>query len=185
MKHSHKNSKGFTLVELLIVISIIGVLSAIVISSLNSARSKSRDSARITSMLETRKALQVYFNDNGEFPYIDGSGGSETVADDQWKDRVGSGLVDLGYIKEVHPDIRYYALRENFSNSCGAIIHTCVAAFLYVKLENRNNVLNSDRDRNYDNGAQVYTPDGLSTLDNCNAEASITGATDLCFDLEV
>lgn len=55
-----KNNKGFTLIELLVVISIIGMLSGIVLSALNSARARSRDSARLTTVDQINKALELY-----------------------------------------------------------------------------------------------------------------------------
>ena len=47
---------GFTLIELLVVIAIIGMLSSIVLGSLNSARSKSRYARAFSDMREISKA---------------------------------------------------------------------------------------------------------------------------------
>lgn len=64
-----KNQKGFTLIELLVVIAIIGLLSSIVLASLSSARSRARDSKRISEIRSVEKALQIYaLNNNGNYP---------------------------------------------------------------------------------------------------------------------
>ncbi len=62
-------SKGFTLIELLVVIAIIGLLSAVVLASLNAARTKARDARRLSDMQSVVQALQLYANDNnGTYP---------------------------------------------------------------------------------------------------------------------
>ena len=59
---------GFTLVELLVVISIISLLSSIVLSALQSARTKGDDAQRNEIILEYTKALALYFHENGAYP---------------------------------------------------------------------------------------------------------------------
>lgn len=61
--------KGFTLIELLVVIAIIGTLASVVLSSLDTARGKARDSKRSAEIGQISKALQLYWTDNdGQYP---------------------------------------------------------------------------------------------------------------------
>lgn len=53
-----KNS-GFTLIELLVVIAVIGVLSGVVLQSLQSARMRSRDAQRLTTIDQINKAIEL------------------------------------------------------------------------------------------------------------------------------
>ena len=68
--------KGFTLIELLVVIAIIGILSGVVLASLNTARQRARDSQRISDLRQYVIALELYFEANNT--YVDNPG-SETV----------------------------------------------------------------------------------------------------------
>ena len=60
--------KGFTLIELLVVVAIIGLLSTLSIVALNSARAKSRDARRVADVKQIQTALELYYNDKGEYP---------------------------------------------------------------------------------------------------------------------
>ncbi len=56
---------GFTLIELIVVIAVIGILTSITFASLSGARGRGRDSKRITALTEISLALEFYYNKCG------------------------------------------------------------------------------------------------------------------------
>ncbi len=62
--NNFKTKRGFTLIELLVVIAIIGILSSIVLASLNTARLKARDARRIADLKQLQLAQQLYYDAN-------------------------------------------------------------------------------------------------------------------------
>ncbi len=59
-----KKARGFTLIELLVVIAIIGILSSVVLASLNSARNKGSDAKIKAQLSGARAAAEVYYDNN-------------------------------------------------------------------------------------------------------------------------
>jgi len=57
-------SRGFTLIELLVVIAIIGILAAVVIGSLNDARSGGQDASVKQSVANIRSQAELIYNNN-------------------------------------------------------------------------------------------------------------------------
>lgn len=62
------NKRGFTLIELLVVIAIIGILSTLVIVSLNNSRASARDAKRLNDLKAMANALELYYANNNEYP---------------------------------------------------------------------------------------------------------------------
>ena len=59
-----KNLKrGFTLIELLVVIAIIGILSSVVLASLNTARSKGADTAVKSNLANIKAQAELTYSD--------------------------------------------------------------------------------------------------------------------------
>lgn len=64
----YKTKSGFTVIELLVTIAIIGVLSSIILVALNRPRADARDARRKADFNEIRKALEFYYDDFGSYP---------------------------------------------------------------------------------------------------------------------
>lgn len=62
-----KYMRGFTLIELLVVVAIIGVLASVVLTSLNSARTKAQDAKRKADLTQIRSGLELYYSICGTY----------------------------------------------------------------------------------------------------------------------
>lgn len=60
--------KGFTLIEILIVVAIIGILSSVVVVGLGPAQRKGRDSRRLSDLRSVQTALELYYGKEGHYP---------------------------------------------------------------------------------------------------------------------
>jgi prepilin-type N-terminal cleavage/methylation domain-containing protein len=69
---SRASKDGFTLIELLVVLAIVSVISSVVLSSLNDARIKARNTVRMADLSNIQKALNMYYQDNGSYPISGG-----------------------------------------------------------------------------------------------------------------
>lgn len=73
MISNQNKSKAFTLIELLVVIAIIGILSSVVLAALSGARESARDTKRLQDIRQINTAIQMYMNDNGGNPPLEGN----------------------------------------------------------------------------------------------------------------
>lgn len=67
--HTHKNTQGFTLIELVIVIIILGILSTLVAMTYGGVRSKNRNNDRQIAINTIQAALEKYYAQNGSSSY--------------------------------------------------------------------------------------------------------------------
>ena len=65
-----KSNKGFTIVELLIVIVVIGILALLVITTYSGIQQKARNSKRSADMAAIQTQLEAYYQQTGNYPSL-------------------------------------------------------------------------------------------------------------------
>lgn len=141
MLHPNKKYPGFTLIELLVVIAIIGLLSTLAVVSLNSARAKARDAKRLSDLRQIERALQLYWDDNEQFP-------SEAVANSGSTGKIcetctgGINTIIKNYISTVPTDptndSTHYYYYDGY-HSCYPPSGGIVAVLFATQMENSDN----------------------------------------------
>ncbi len=147
---THTTKRGFTLIELLVVIAIIGILSSVVLASLNSARMKSRDARRVADLKQLQTALELYYDSNQSYPT------GTTI----------SGVLNPTYIATVPNDpvnsgsnvYSYQAEASSASTATACGTAPCASYVLKAVLEDSTNAaLNNDVDGTITGGSVACT----------------------------
>lgn len=84
MKKLLNNNLGFTLVELLVVMAIMGILAVITLANFSTSQAKGRDAQRKSDLKQVSIALEAYYADHGAYPV--GTAGKIMACDDSGGD---------------------------------------------------------------------------------------------------
>lgn len=106
MQKPVSTKRGFTVLELLVVVAIIGIVSAAALVLLSDTRARSRDARRLQDIRELEKALNLYYAENGNFP-VSVSTTTLTGSDSLSNTLVNGDFLAGGISDPVHPTYTY------------------------------------------------------------------------------
>lgn len=121
-------NKGFTLIELMVVITIITILATIGLISYQTVLKSGRDAKRQSDLRSIQSALEQYHNDQGYYPFAITFGGSLV--------RPSTGAAYINQIPQDpkgNPDYAYQALGTGCDSGAP---RNCTNYCLFAKLEN-------------------------------------------------
>lgn len=123
-----KNNRGFTLIELIVVMAILAVLALIGLGSFRSTQIKSRDIRRKSDLEQLQRALEMYHNDYSSYPLSEGGEIKIGETSFGWGDE----LVDVNgtvYMKELPND-------PKIPQYCYLSVNNGTSYAVYAMLEN-------------------------------------------------
>jgi type II secretion system protein G len=170
--------KGFTLIEIMVVIAILGILIAMASASYVASLKKGRDLKRKSDVVQIGKALELYFTDNGRYPAAASGANEGKILG--CTDPNDPGVCDWGAIwmnKIAIPNIIYMAKLPSDPNASQHYYYDSDAAGtyyqIYALLENKD-----DKDLNK-NGTTVRTYTGTTCAPSlgCTYGTSSTNKT--------
>jgi len=137
--HYLQPKKGFTIIELLVVVAIIGIVSGIIVASVSGSKAKGRDAKRIADISVIQLALERYYDEKHYYPVDLSSSGNDDLSDYDssvpTKDSSGNNYL-------------YQALNSDNTATCSS---SCQSYHLGATLELANGILDDgtvDEDNN-------------------------------------
>jgi len=150
-----KRDQGFTIVELLIVIVVIGILALLVITTYSGIQAKARNSKRQTDVQSIQTQLEAFFSQNGYYPSLTDLN-SSTWLGTNMKSLDQNALIDPSNptnsktLASSPAAKQYsYAVTDSSGNSCEADDTTCAKYTLTATYEGTVN------------GSSTYTKSNL------------------------
>ncbi len=129
MRKARKNQKGFTLVELMVVVVIIGILTAVAIPQFTRVTDSAEQAGVAANLRTIEGAIMMYRADEGVYPsmYTDSTASYYKEFDNQYKDLAGY----LQLIPEGPADARYFIYEDTLEgrNVARAAVHGDVGGY--------------------------------------------------------
>ena len=139
-KESKNNEKGFTMIELIIVVAIMGIIGAVLVPTFSTMTAKARLTSDITTVKTLQREIDVYEAEFGSFPGTKPSTGNELNVDTVTA-LVTNNYMDTKYISNT-------TSRPNIQTSGATITYDGNHFYLKVGTDDLNKLKSDDSNKN-------------------------------------
>ncbi len=143
---------GFTLIEILVVVAVIGVLTAVLLVNITSIRERAADTKKIQKLEQFMFALRMYYNDNKKYPETGGPQNARNIT--------GASSI---YMKKYFGELMYYNRLLSHRNAANEMQFDAVVACIVVSSSSQKEIERSQAkcfpngiDANQDNELTIY-----------------------------
>lgn len=168
MNASPLRRRAFTLIELLIVITIIGILAVALVPRLTGGPSRARDAQRKSDLQQIATALEFYYNDNSGYP---------TDMSDNCVANATMATILANYMNAAPSDPSATAY-TSITNSCSGGGYTYIAINTDTDATVESYMLVAHLENGQDRGQGVYAASGFS-IPAWSATTAMSSATTL------
>ena len=151
-----KRNQGFTIVELLIVIVVIGILALLVITTYSGIQAKARNAKRTSDIKSLQTQLEAFFSQNGYYPSNADMNSSSWLSSNM-KSLDQNALIDPSSSSQsktlaTSPAAKVYAYQplDSSGNSCETTDTNCAQYTLTATYEGTVNGSSTDVVKNLD-----------------------------------
>jgi prepilin-type N-terminal cleavage/methylation domain-containing protein len=159
--------RGFTLVEVVVAISIVAILASVVIANVGEGRKKARDAQRISDIAQIQLALRLYKDAEGKYPDCDEGmtiGESSTPDEDDCKENIDTALTPFlpSIPKDPLSNQSAYHYVYHSDMHCNALDNNKRYTVIFAQTAEQTNAVNWD-DVCGSNGSNDMGADGATT----------------------
>lgn len=142
-----QNQKGFTLIELIVVVAIMGVIGAILIPQFSTMNLRSRLSTDVSSLKIAQAQVEYYYTEKGKWPGTGSDGKTAATVETVLSDIIKEGYLDARYVSKDAGKTKFNLMLQTKGDGISTAYDASEHKFYFSLDEKNYNTFNKEEDK--------------------------------------